>query len=214
MLIYHKIFLDNHPELGLDKIPENWVIHHINEKHCDNSPDNLQLMTHADHTRLHQTGAKNCMYGKHHTDEAKLKISNAQMGKPGKNLGKHHTEEWKHNMSLAFKGEKNHNYGKCFSKETRQKMSESKIGKEGNRLGTKSSDETKLRISESKKGNACRRKTTQDMIDDVTINGITKKDFCIKHGVSQRIFFTIRQTQVRCKTDITLEDYLQTAHNS
>jgi hypothetical protein len=213
MLIHQKIFLDNHPELGLNKIPQGWCVHHINENHYDNELGNLQLLTLSNHTRLHQTGAKNCMYGKHHTDDAKLKIAESSRLKKN-NLGKHHTDESKLKLSIALRGEKNHNYGKCFSKETRKRMSEAKTGKEGNRSGTKSSDETKLRISESKKGNACRRKVTQEMIDDVTINGITKKDFCVKYAVSHRMFFTIRQTQVRCKTDITIEDYLQTAHNS
>ena len=210
MLIYHKIFLENHPELGLNKIPEGWVIHHINENHYDNEPINLQLITHADHTMLHQTGMKNCMYGKHHTGEAKRKIAESSRGRKP-NLGRHHTEGSKLKLSLALKGKKNPLYGIPLSEEVRRKMSEALRGKPGHRLGFKSSDTTKQRISESKKGNTCRRKITQDMISDVVINGISKKDFCIKHNVSQGIYFTIRKTQSMYGTNTTIENYLQTS---
>lgn len=63
-------------------------------------------------------GEKNHFFGKHHSDEARKKMSKAKKGK-------HLSEEHKRKLSEATKGEKNHNYGKQFSDETRKKMSES-----------------------------------------------------------------------------------------
>lgn len=68
-----------------------------------------------------QLGEKNHMYGKHHTEETKDKISLA-------NKGKSMPDEVKIKISIANKGtcmgENNHNYGKRFSEETRRKMSD------------------------------------------------------------------------------------------
>lgn len=62
------------------------------------------------------------MRGKHHTEEAKRKMSEAQRGK-------HHTEETKRKMSEVRKGEKNPNFGKSPSIETREKIKKANRGK-------------------------------------------------------------------------------------
>jgi len=62
------------------------------------------------------------MRGKHHTEEAKRKMSEAQRGK-------HHTEETKRKMSEVQKGEKNPNFGKSPSIETREKIKKANRGK-------------------------------------------------------------------------------------
>ena len=49
-------------------------------------------------------GKKHPLYGKHHTKEAKEKMSKIK-------IGKHHTEKTKKKMSIARKG-KNHPYSK------------------------------------------------------------------------------------------------------
>ena len=36
----------------------NEVVHHINENPHDNSPENLEVMTKSEHTRMHSTGVK------------------------------------------------------------------------------------------------------------------------------------------------------------
>ena len=92
-LPYHQIFLDTHPELGLDEIPTGWVIHHKNLNHKDNDPDNLQLMTHNDHNRLHMTGNQ-YWKGKHHSEESKAKISSSNLGNKNGMYG--HKEDRQH----------------------------------------------------------------------------------------------------------------------
>jgi len=59
-------------------------------------------------------GENGSMYGKHHTEEVKIKISKA-------NKGRHHTEEEKSKISKA-------NKGKHRSKETRKKISKATKG--------------------------------------------------------------------------------------
>lgn len=75
--------------------------------------------------------------GKHHSEEARKKISEAHKGKATWN-GKHHSEESKKKMSESHKGKK-------LSEEHRKKLSE--VGK-----GKHHSEETKMKISEAKKG--------------------------------------------------------------
>lgn len=58
------------------------------------------------------------MKGKHHSEEAKVKISS-------KRLGTHRTEESKQKQSLHLMGPLNGNYGKPRSKETIEKHKKS-----------------------------------------------------------------------------------------
>lgn len=55
----------------------NVIFHHKNENKLDNRPENLEVMTFAEHCKHHGeelTGEKNPMYGKSHSDETKRKI--------------------------------------------------------------------------------------------------------------------------------------------
>jgi hypothetical protein len=91
-------------------------------------------------------GEKNHMFGKHLPPETRLKISNANKGKPlskehckriseaakrrGNGLrGKHHTLESRRKRSAASKGEKNHNFGKKCPESVKTKMSKLWKGK-------------------------------------------------------------------------------------
>lgn len=60
-----------------------------------------------------QKGEKNHMFGRHHSEEAKIKMRN-----------KLSSEETKRKMSEAKKGKRNCQFGKPLSEETKRKMSE------------------------------------------------------------------------------------------
>ena len=71
--------------------------------------------------------------------------------------GKHHSDETKRKMSNSRLGEKNHNYGEKFSVETRKKLSESMIhacarGERHHMFGKHQSDEVKQKLSKSHMG--------------------------------------------------------------
>lgn len=80
----------------------------------------------------------NPMYGKHHSEETKRKISLA-----GKN--RKHSEETKMKISKSLSGENNPHYGKHLSQETKRKIS---IAHKGKKL----SEEHKRKIGESCRG--------------------------------------------------------------
>ena len=102
------------------------------------------------------TGEKNPMYGKHHSAESIQKISLAKKGK-------HPSDEAKKKNSEAHKGEKHPLYGKHLSDETKKKIAEAHKGKKLSektkkkmseaRKGKPKSVEHKRKISELKKGN-------------------------------------------------------------
>ena len=59
-------------------------------------------------------GENHPFYGKHHTEEAKQKISARMKGENNPFYGKHHTEEWRQKMYERMKGENHPNFGKRF----------------------------------------------------------------------------------------------------
>ncbi len=113
--------------------------------------------------REKMSGTGNAMYGKHHTDAAKQKISAGNTGKkrtnelraqqrearlgvsPG-NKGKKHTPEALQKIKEASTGENNPMYGKCHSEETKRKIGIKSVGRKP-RLGIKLSAETKEKCS-------------------------------------------------------------------
>jgi len=79
--VYHKIYCDYY---GLTGIPEGYVVHHIDGDPWNNNIDNLQMMTRAEHTILHNLG-NTYMRGKKLNDNTKLKMRNSRLGQPGWN---------------------------------------------------------------------------------------------------------------------------------
>ena len=97
-------------------------------------------------------GKDTSMYGKHHTEEARRKISQAMTGEKHPLYGKHHTEEVRKKIAQAMTGENNPNYGKNFSEEQKQKMSQAHKGK-------KHTEEARKKISQANKGKTLSEET-------------------------------------------------------
>lgn len=63
------------------KIPKNWIIHHIDGNPQNNCILNLLGIPRGYHSKLHNSGESNGMYGKHISDETRRKKSNAMKGR-------------------------------------------------------------------------------------------------------------------------------------
>ena len=91
------------------KIPEGYDIHHKDENKMNNDISNLILLTRSEHMKLHGKD-KEFFKGKHHSEESRKKISEA-------NKGKKRSEETKRKISKTrikngvAKGENNPMYG-------------------------------------------------------------------------------------------------------
>ncbi len=119
------------------------------------------------------SGENHPMYGKHHTDDAKRRISEGLKGvMAGENnpqYGKHKSDETKRKLSASLKGklsgEKHPFYGKHLSEETKRKISESGKGQKRSNetkrniskalMGHKVTDEARAKMSVAKKGKYC-----------------------------------------------------------
>lgn len=60
---------------------EGYDIHHLDENKLNNSLSNLVYLTRNEHTKLHMKGENHPLFGKHHTEESKKKMSEAAKGK-------------------------------------------------------------------------------------------------------------------------------------
>lgn len=74
--VSHRVWYENtgHWPVGEE------VIHHRDSNPLNNKFENLQLMSNAEHTSLHQSGESNHFFGKTHNKESRDKISVALMG--------------------------------------------------------------------------------------------------------------------------------------
>lgn len=86
-------------------------------------------------------GEKHPMYGKHHSEASKKKMSEIKRGKKT-------SEETKKKQSEALKGEKAYWYGKHLKKETREKLSKAHKGQNINRRWINNNSENKYVLKE------------------------------------------------------------------
>ena len=111
--------------------------------------EELIFLTRREHGILHNKGEHHTMYGKHLSEEHKIKISESMKGKPAWNRGKHVSDETRKKISEGNKGkqvgEKHPLYGKHHSDEAKERMSAAHKGK-------KLSEETKNKMGAAKKG--------------------------------------------------------------
>ena len=152
----------------LEPIEGKDIVNHKDQNPSNNHVENLEYCTQQYNVTYNDAhikrgfnnrgkykGENNPMYGKHHTEETKQKLSdiNKEYFKDKENhpfYGKHHTEEAKQKISETqkerFKDKENHPmYGKQKSEETKKKISETKKGK-------KISEETRKKLCEQRKG--------------------------------------------------------------
>lgn len=114
----------------------------INKGNCHSDETKKKISESLSGEKNHNfglTGKKNHLWGKHHSEESKKKMS--QLAK-----GRKHSDETKKKLSKAHKGQIPWNKGKTnvYSTETRRRMSKS-------HNGNHHSDETKKKISETMK---------------------------------------------------------------
>lgn len=117
-----KAYIKAREYFGLGAADDDFVLHHVDptlktrdpKRYNEWRPEDLVVMTRAQHTRLHHIGNKHCK-GKKLSEEHKKKLSEA-------NKGKKFSEEHKKRIGEAHRGKKH-------SEESRKKISESLIGK-------------------------------------------------------------------------------------
>lgn len=90
----------------------------------------IMFMTKSEHDSYHNTGEKNSMYGKTHSEEARKKISDNNPWKGGHSnrLGCRLTAEQKELLSKRLSGCNNPNYGKHWTDEQKKERSEKTKG--------------------------------------------------------------------------------------
>ena len=69
----HRLIYEEH----FGEIPKGYFIHHKNGNKLDNRIENLEAISHAEHTRLHSYGNKYWL-GRNHSEETKEKIRKAR----------------------------------------------------------------------------------------------------------------------------------------
>ena len=103
-------------------------VHHINGNRADNRIENLELISHGQHSRITNTGRKIIV-----SETQRKKQSQAMKGKVPWNKAKRgiYSEETLRNMSLNRSGREPWNKGKKHSDESRRKMSEAAKSRRG-----------------------------------------------------------------------------------
>ena len=124
-----------------------------------NGGEGVSGLIHSEETKIKMSearkGEKNHNYGKTLSDETKRKLSEV-------NKGKTHSEEHKRNISEAHKGRTHSeetrrklsdvHKGKTLSDETKRKLSEANKGENHHMYGKTHSEETRRKMSETRKG--------------------------------------------------------------
>ena len=124
--------IENYQQAEADGF-EGWCIHHrleiqpdgtrvsaqeLNDKNLyfHRPANELVFMRCGEHMTLHNKGENHPLFGKHHSAETRLKMSEA-------NKGKHLSEEHRQKLSESRRGENHPFFGKHLSEEHRRKLS-------------------------------------------------------------------------------------------
>ena len=100
----------------------------ISEAHKNISDDVRRKYSEAK-KKLYSSSKNHPMFGKHHSEETKKKMSDAHKGKPSPNKGKPMSEETKKKLSESHKGKSAPNKGKPMTEEQKKKMRNNKRSK-------------------------------------------------------------------------------------
>ena len=119
-----------------DSTNDGYNISSYSSSHCKRSEETKRKLSEA------MIGENNPMFGSHHSEETRKKISESK-------TGKHPSEETRKKMSEAQTGEKNPWYGKHLSEEHKKKLSEAQIGEKSHWFGKHHSEESKKKIREN-----------------------------------------------------------------
>ncbi len=125
----HRIVAKAFPEI-CGEWHEGYHVHHINFDKQDNRAENLIIVSVNEHMRIHSIDRKSWNKGKKMDDAFREKCRKRMEGKPGPMCGKHHTEEAKKKMSEFWKGKPSQMKGKHHSEESLKKMSLAHKGKQ------------------------------------------------------------------------------------
>ena len=99
--LHHRLELTLDGEIALT--PEQLKMH---DMYYNRPYYELIFLTPSEHIRIHHKGDNNPLYSKHHSEDAKRKISEAHKGKSAWNKGKHgiYSEDARRKMSELKKG--------------------------------------------------------------------------------------------------------------
>jgi hypothetical protein len=116
-----------------------------------------------------KSGRNNPMFGKHHSDETKIKMSNAQKGKIV-------SLETRKKLSDINKGKPGYMLGKHLSEETKEKLRQAHLGK-------KASEETKLKMSLSRRGKKLKPEVIPTNFCECGCGQLVRKRFVHGHAI-------------------------------
>ena len=103
------------------------------------------------------SGKNHPLYGKHHSEETKRKISETETGKIMSEESRRKMSEYRSGRKMPifsemYSGEGNPFYGKTHTEETKRKISEANSGSLESRVGKEKADELKKKMSKVRKG--------------------------------------------------------------
>lgn len=81
--LLHRLLFEEYYQISIEnEFPnQKMAVHHIDENKINNNIWNLDIMTISEHRKLHMTPDKHPFIGKHHSLEARQKISKVHLGK-------------------------------------------------------------------------------------------------------------------------------------